>query len=88
MNLFKIITSFILLLSSLTTGGAADSYDNPIYEYPVASDQITDPSMREIGMMLKEAGLEKYWDTLKHQILPGFYMIPKMTDEAVLQSSR
>ncbi|WP_159067649.1 DUF1963 domain-containing protein [Paenibacillus ihuae] len=38
--------------------------------------------MREIRMMLKEAGLGQYWDELKYQILPGFYMVPKMTDEA------
>ncbi len=82
MNLFKIITSFLLLLSSLTTSGAGGSYDNSIYKHPLASDQIKDPSMGEIRLMLEEAGLGQYWDTLKYQILPGFYMVPKMTDEA------
>ncbi|AIQ50772.1 hypothetical protein R70331_04020 [Paenibacillus sp. FSL R7-0331] len=37
--------------------------------------------MREIRKMLEEAGLGEYWDTLKYQILPGFYMVPTMTDE-------
>ncbi|WP_277473143.1 MULTISPECIES: YwqG family protein [unclassified Paenibacillus] len=41
--------------------------------------------MREIRTMLEEADLGSYWDTLKHQILPGFYMVPKMTDEADIE---
>lgn len=82
MNLFKIITAIILLLRFVTTGDAAGSYDNSIYKHPLASDQITDPSMDEIRLMLEEAGIGQYWDELKYQILPGFYMVPKMTDEA------
>ncbi|MEK5489136.1 YwqG family protein [Paenibacillus sp. FSL R7-0297] len=85
MNTFKIIIAFILLLRFLITGDAAGSNDTSIYKHPLASDQITDPSIGEIRLMLGEAGLDKYWDTLKHHILPGFYMVPKMTDETEIK---
>ncbi|MBY0012328.1 DUF1963 domain-containing protein [Paenibacillus typhae] len=81
MNILKMLTGFVILLRLLISGGAT-SGNPPVYEHPLASDQITDPSMREIRTMLEEADLGSYWDTLKHQILPGFYMVPKMTDEA------
>lgn len=80
----KILTSVILLIRLLITGDAAGS-ETPVYKHPLASDQITDPSMREIRKMLEEAELGQYWDTLKYQILPGFYMVPTITADTDIQ---
>lgn len=84
-NILKIAAACLILLYSLITQTESPR-ENANREQVKASSSLSDPSAKDLQLMLNKAGLGKYWGMLQQHIRPGFYMVPQLTDDELIKT--
>ncbi|WP_435171906.1 YwqG family protein [Paenibacillus glycanilyticus] len=79
MRFFAIVVIGTIMIFSVASCSKGDAESDS--SYMTQNDEKFKPTLDEIGLLADQAGLGSYWDTIKQQIRPGFYMVPKIVDE-------